>query len=108
MKHFLRSRKKVLLGLLISFAAFNAFVLVIFHLRFGNPLLLVLKIPFALLIPSFWPQDNTLLLYNILITLLPLAGVVFALAQPRNANMVAVMHISLVLYWMQVFYSINP
>jgi hypothetical protein len=67
-----------------------------------------LKIPFALPIPSFWPQDNTLILYNILITFLPLAGVTFALVQPRNANMLAVMHISLVLYWMQVFYAINP
>jgi hypothetical protein len=108
MKNFFRTRRKVLIGFLISLGAFMFFVIVTFHFRYGNELLLVLKLPFALLIPAFWPRDETFLAFNFLISALPLVGMILALVQPRNGNMVAVAHISLVLYWTCVFYSINP
>jgi hypothetical protein len=108
MKQFWRTRRKVLLGFLISFGVFLLFNLVIFHLRYGNPITLVLKIPFALLLPSFWANDPTLRAFNYLITLIPLTGMLFALIQPRNTNMLAVAHIALVLYWTHVFFTIAP
>ena len=103
MKRFLQSRKKLLLGLLINFGVFFGFIIVIFRLRYELDWVHVLRFPFALLVPGFWPQDPALLAYNVLITMLPLAGVLFAIIQPRNGNMVAVAHIALVLYWTHVF-----
>jgi len=106
MKHFSRPRKKVLIGFLLSFAAFFAFNIVIFQLRYEVAWMHVLRFPFALLVPQYWSNDSTLLGYNILITLIPLASMLFALVQPRNGNLVAVAHIALVLYWAHVFRSV--
>ena len=108
LRSFFFHRRRIFLGYLLSFGVFTLFNLFLLVLRYENHPLIVLKVPFALLLPSWWSGNWDVLRINMLITLFPLTAVGFALYRYRSQTLVAISHCSLVLYWAHVFLSVMP